>query len=89
MTACEFVTNDKTVAAQRTEGWYVRTGGGYKVDGRYESDLTAVDPVTLEIKKSLSAIKKDGESGRAAGEQNSTDHCQNWNPSLSKPGLTP
>jgi alcohol dehydrogenase (cytochrome c) len=23
------------------------------VDGRYESDLTAVDPVTLEIKKSL------------------------------------
>jgi len=31
----------------------VRTGGGYKVDGRYESELTAVDPVTLEIKKSL------------------------------------
>lgn len=27
--------------------------GGYKVDGRYESDLTAVDPVTLEIKKRL------------------------------------
>ncbi len=53
MTACEFVTNDRTVAAQREQGWYVRTGGGYKVDGRYESDLTAVDPVTLEIKKSL------------------------------------
>jgi alcohol dehydrogenase (cytochrome c) len=52
MTACEFVTNDKTIATKREEGWYVRTGGGYKVDGRYESDLTAVDPVTLEIKKS-------------------------------------
>jgi alcohol dehydrogenase (cytochrome c) len=53
MTACEFVTNDKTIATKREEGWYVRTGGGYKVDGRYESDLTAVDPITLEIKKSL------------------------------------
>ena len=53
MTACEFVTNDKTIAAKREEGWYVRTGGGYKVDGRYESNLTAVDPVTLEIKKDL------------------------------------
>src|SRR5260370_16771620 len=53
MTACELVINDKTIATKREEGWYVRTGGGYKVDGRYESDLTAVDPVTLEIKKSL------------------------------------
>src|SRR5258707_5134778 len=53
MTACEFVTNDPTTATNREQGWYVRTGGGYKVDGRYESDLTAVDPVTLEIKKSL------------------------------------
>jgi alcohol dehydrogenase (cytochrome c) len=50
-TACEIVTNDKTIAAKRNEGWFVRTGGGYKVDGRYESDLTAVDPVTQEIKK--------------------------------------
>src|SRR5260370_19595959 len=53
MTACELVINDKTIATKREEGWYVRTGGGYKVDGRYESDLTAVDPVTLEIRKSL------------------------------------
>ncbi len=52
MTACELVTNDKTIAAKRDEGWFVRTGGGYKIDGRYESTLTAVDPVTLEIKKS-------------------------------------
>ena len=50
-TACELVTNDRTIAAKRNEGWFVRTGGGYKVDGRYESDLTAVDPVTQEIKK--------------------------------------
>src|SRR3984957_13410122 len=53
MTACELVTNDKTIAAKREEGWFVRTGGGYKIDGRYESTLTAVDPVTLEIKKNV------------------------------------
>ncbi len=52
-TACEFVTNDKAIGAKRDEGWYVRSGGGYKVDSRYESTLTAVDPVTLEIKKNL------------------------------------
>jgi len=52
MTACEFVTNDTALVA-REPGWYKRTGGGYKVDDRYESNLTAVDPVTLEIKKNL------------------------------------
>jgi alcohol dehydrogenase (cytochrome c) len=52
MTACEIVTNDVALVA-REPGWYKRTGGGYKVDGRYESDLTAVDPATLEIKKSI------------------------------------
>ena len=31
----------------------MRSGGGYKVDGRYESTLTAVDPVTQEIKKKV------------------------------------
>ena len=31
----------------------MRSGGGYKVDGRYESTLTAVDPVTLDIKKKV------------------------------------
>jgi alcohol dehydrogenase (cytochrome c) len=53
LTACELVTNDKTIAAKREEGWFVRTGGGYKVDGRYESTLTAIDPATLEIKKNV------------------------------------
>jgi alcohol dehydrogenase (cytochrome c) len=53
LTACEWVTNDKTIGAKRSEGWFVRSGGGYKVDGRYESTLTAVDPVTLEIKKKV------------------------------------
>jgi alcohol dehydrogenase (cytochrome c) len=53
LTACEWVTNDKTIGAKRSEGWYVRSGGGYKVDSRYESTLTAVDPVTLEIKKKV------------------------------------
>jgi alcohol dehydrogenase (cytochrome c) len=52
MTACEFVTNDPALV-KREPGWYTRTGGGYKVDGRYESNLTAVDPVTLEIKKNI------------------------------------
>jgi alcohol dehydrogenase (cytochrome c) len=52
-TACEFVTNDKTIGAKRNEGWFVRSGGGYKIDGRYESTLTAVDPVTQEIKKDV------------------------------------
>jgi alcohol dehydrogenase (cytochrome c) len=53
LTACELVTNDKTIAAKREEGWFVRTGDGYKIDGRYESTLTAVDPVTLEIRKNV------------------------------------
>jgi alcohol dehydrogenase (cytochrome c) len=53
LTACEFVTNDKSIGAKRSEGWFVRSGGGYKIDGRYESTLTAVDPVTLEIKKNV------------------------------------
>jgi alcohol dehydrogenase (cytochrome c) len=52
MTACEFVTNNPDTV-KTDQGWYKRTGGGYKVDGRYESNLTAVDPVTLEIKKSV------------------------------------
>src|SRR6266851_5019118 len=51
-TACEFVTNDPALA-KREPGWFGRSGGGYKVDGRYESNLTAVDPVTLEIKKNV------------------------------------
>jgi alcohol dehydrogenase (cytochrome c) len=49
-TACEIVTND-TELVKREKGWFGRTGGGYKIDGRYESNLTAVDPVTLEVRK--------------------------------------
>jgi alcohol dehydrogenase (cytochrome c) len=52
MTACELVTNDSALVA-REAGWFKRTGGGYKVDGRYESNLTAIDPVTQEIKKNI------------------------------------
>jgi alcohol dehydrogenase (cytochrome c) len=52
MTACEFVTNNTELVA-RELGWFKRTGGGFKLDGRYESNLTAVDPLTLEIKKNL------------------------------------
>ncbi len=48
------MTNDKTIAAQRNEGaGSVPTGGGYKIDGRTTSTLTAVDPVTLAIKKNV------------------------------------
>jgi alcohol dehydrogenase (cytochrome c) len=52
MTACEFVTND-TELVKREPGWFKRTGGGYKIEGRYESNLTAVDPVTQEVKKNV------------------------------------
>jgi alcohol dehydrogenase (cytochrome c) len=52
MTACEFVTNN-TDLVKREPGWFARTGGGFKVDSRYESNLTAVDPATQEIKKNL------------------------------------
>jgi len=52
MTACEFVTNNPDLV-KTNQGWYKRSGGGYKVDNRYEGDLTAVDPVSLEIKKSV------------------------------------
>jgi alcohol dehydrogenase (cytochrome c) len=51
-TECEFVTNDPDLV-RREPGWFGRSGGGYKVVGRYESNLTAVDPVTLEIKKNV------------------------------------
>jgi alcohol dehydrogenase (cytochrome c) len=52
LTACEFVTNDPDLV-KREKGWYGRSGGGYKIDQRYESTLTAVDPVTLEIRKNV------------------------------------
>ena len=54
MTACEDVTNDKELVAKgKEQGWYTRSGGGYKAPERYESNLTAVDPLTGEIKKDL------------------------------------
>jgi alcohol dehydrogenase (cytochrome c) len=54
MTACEDVTNDREFAKRnKAEGWYERSGGGYKAPERYESNLAAVDPVTGEIKKNL------------------------------------
>jgi alcohol dehydrogenase (cytochrome c) len=54
MTACEDVTNDKEIVARgKDQGWFVRTGGGYRAPERYESNLTAVDPITGEIKKNL------------------------------------
>jgi alcohol dehydrogenase (cytochrome c) len=52
MTACEDVTNDKAlVAREKDKGWLARTGGGYRVIERYESELIAIDPVTGELKK--------------------------------------
>jgi alcohol dehydrogenase (cytochrome c) len=54
MTACEDVTNDRQLAERgKAEGWFLRSGGGYKAPERYESNLTAVDPVTGDIKKNL------------------------------------
>jgi alcohol dehydrogenase (cytochrome c) len=52
MTACEDVTNDKgLVAREKDKGWLARTGGGYRVIERYESELIAIDPVTGELQK--------------------------------------
>ena len=54
MTACEDVTNNKDLAAaQKANGWFVRSGGGYRAPERYESNLTAVDPFTGEVKKNM------------------------------------
>ena len=52
LTACELVTNDKDMP-KKEKGWFQRTGGAYKAEERYESNLTAVDPVTGEVKKNL------------------------------------
>ena len=53
LTACELVTNDKDMP-KKEKGWFQRTGGAYKAEERYESNLTAVDPLTGEVKKNLS-----------------------------------
>jgi alcohol dehydrogenase (cytochrome c) len=54
MTACEDVTNDREFArSEKANGWFERTGGGYRAPERYESNLTAVDPTTGEVKKNL------------------------------------
>jgi alcohol dehydrogenase (cytochrome c) len=54
MTACEEVTNDREFARnQKADGWFERTGGGYRASERYESNLTVVDPFTGEIRKNL------------------------------------
>jgi alcohol dehydrogenase (cytochrome c) len=54
LTACEDVTNNKDLAAAgKVSGWFVRSGGGYRAPERYESNLTAVDPFTGEVKKNV------------------------------------
>jgi alcohol dehydrogenase (cytochrome c) len=54
LTACEDVTNNKDLAAAgKASGWFVRSGGGYRAPERYESNLTAVDPFTGEVKKNV------------------------------------
>ena len=49
MTACSDVTID-TAKHSKEKGW---NGGAYKTADRYESNLTAIDPVTGEIKKTV------------------------------------
>jgi alcohol dehydrogenase (cytochrome c) len=54
LTACEDVTNNEELAAAgKATGWFVRSGGGYRAPERYESNLTAVDPFTGEVKKNV------------------------------------
>jgi alcohol dehydrogenase (cytochrome c) len=52
LTACEIVTNDKDMP-KKEKGWFARSGGAFKAEERYESNLTAVDPVSGEVKKNL------------------------------------
>jgi alcohol dehydrogenase (cytochrome c) len=66
MTACEDVTNDREFAKNnKAQGWFERSGGGYKAPERYESNLTAVDPVTGDVKKTL-RLKYPNYSGTLA-----------------------
>jgi alcohol dehydrogenase (cytochrome c) len=54
MTACEDVTNNRQFAEQnKAQGWFTRSGGGYRAPERYESNLTAVDPFTGDVKKTI------------------------------------
>jgi alcohol dehydrogenase (cytochrome c) len=54
MTACEDVTNSRQLAERgKDQGWFVRSGGGYRAPERYESNLTAVDPFTGDVKKTI------------------------------------
>jgi len=52
MTACEFVSIDRD-KPKTEKGWIPRSGGSFHVEDRYESNLTAVDPVTFEIRKNV------------------------------------
>ena len=52
ITSCEFVSHDRD-RPKTEKGWFARSGGSFKVEDRYESDLTAIDPATLEIKKKI------------------------------------
>jgi alcohol dehydrogenase (cytochrome c) len=54
MTACEDVTNNRNLAdREKANGWFLRSGGGYRAPERYESNLTAVDPLTGEIRNNV------------------------------------
>ena len=54
MTACEDVTNNRDFAEkEKANGWFVRSGGGYRAPERYESNLTAVDPLTGEVRMNV------------------------------------
>ncbi len=52
LTSCELVTNDVNIG-KSGQGWAARPGGGFKTEERYESDLTAVDPLTGDIRKTI------------------------------------
>jgi alcohol dehydrogenase (cytochrome c) len=52
MTACEFVSIDRD-KPKTDKNWIPRSGGSFHVEDRYESNLTALDPASLEIRKSV------------------------------------
>ncbi len=52
LTACDDVDHRQGLGQEANRAG-TPAGGAYKTDERYESDLTAVDPMTGEIKKNL------------------------------------
>jgi hypothetical protein len=73
MTACSDVTID-TAKHSKDKGW---NGGAHKTADRYESNLTAIDPVTGEIKKTVH-LQYPNYSGTVSKHSLKPDRSPTW-----------